>query len=710
MKKLLIIFLCLAMILPCFAGCDEQIEEVIVGENMTQYTIILAEKAGGDLKQQAQALSTLINEHTGVKVPIKTDAEVPADSNAKEFLLGQTNRPESAEVLKNAGTNGYAVKFTGNKLVVTGTSDAVAADGIQWFVHNGLFGKAGYKGIQMDTTLEVSKSYNKVAIVENGVCNFSIVYSQHCDDNNGDPYYEESGYYNGGIDYEVKMARDIKDHIENATGVTVEMKNDAEPATGPEILVGKTNREASNKFLTNVGYVQYGFGYVDGSIVVAGYSTTDSALATKLLINKLSATDKSISLDMGEATLRNNSNWVSAFPSYDGGIVRGTSESAKNELQYYITNTSDAHFKAYCDKLEFNGYELILSNDIPDLLISRTFTNGKNTIHAYYAYNEKTTRLYVGSASATNYPKADAGEYTKITDVQITQMQLDFNTNSGGMGYCITLEDGSFIMIDSGSTTRKGASANNDHVRIWNLLNKLNKREDGKIIIRAWIITHAHSDHNGVYNTFCEVYGNKVTIEGHYENPVPESVAYNSKNPGVGNYGFTIHAGIKLNMYGAEIEFLTTPEDIYPRTIRYFNNASTCFTVSANGTKFMVLGDSCDQMSDILTKRYGKYLKSDIVQVAHHGNIGATSEVYDCIDPAVALWPTSANLFGPLVDGIGNQRHFTVNYHLHEEMNVKEHYTNGEYTVTLTLGEGGYKLGSAERYVVSTKDQYKDKK
>ena len=706
MKKLLMIILCLAMILPCFAGCNEQKSDVF-GEDMTKYTIILAASAGNEVKQQAQALSNLINEHTGVKVPVKTDAEVSADSSSKEILLGQTNRSESAEVLENAGTNGYAVKFTGNKLVIVGTSDRNNADGVQWFVQNGLIGKGTNKGIQMDTTLEVSKSYSNVTIVENGTTNFSIVYSQHCDDNNGDPYAVESGYYNGGIDYEVKMARDIKDHIKKVTGVDVEMKTDAEPATGPEILVGKTNREAYNKFLANVGYVQYGFGYVDGSIVVAGYSTAANAMATKFFIDKLSAKNKNLSLELGEASLRNNSNWVSAFPSYDGGIVRGTSESANNELQYYITNTSDAHFKAYCEKLEYYGYELILSNDIPDLLISRTYTNGKNNIHVYFAYNENTTRLYASSVSSTNYPTPDAGEYTKITDVQITQLQLDFSTNSGGMGYCITLEDGSFIMIDSGSTTRSGASVNYDHVRIWNLLNKLNKREDGQIIIRAWIITHAHSDHNGVYNKFCESYGKKVTIEGHYENPVPESVAYNSKNPGTGNYGYTIHAGMKLKMYGVEIEFLTTPEDIYPRTIRYFNNASTCFTISANNTKFLVLGDSCDQMSDILTKRYGRYIKSDIVQVAHHGNIGATSKVYDYANPAVALWPTSATLFNDLVDGIGNQRHFTVNYHLYKELNVKEHYTNGEYTVTLTIPEGGYVMGSAEKYTVSTKDEYK---
>jgi hypothetical protein len=351
-----------------------------------------------------------------------------------------------------------------------------------------------------------------------------------------------------------------------------------------------------------------------------------------------------------------------------------------------------------------------MTNEIDGILLSRTFSDGKRTIHVYFTYADNTTRLFVGPTSAITLPQSGSSDYKKVTDVQITQLQLDFNTNSGGMGYCITLEDGSFIMIDSGSPTRKGASANNDHVRIWNLLNKLNKREDGKIIIRSWIVTHNHSDHNGVLKNFMEVYGTRVTVEAQYECVLPESIYYNSKNPGT-SYGrpSTIHTGMKLSMYGVELEFLFTPEDIYPRTLRYFNNASSVFTISANGTKFTVLGDICDQSSDIISKRYGNYLKSDIVQVAHHGNIGATTEIYDLINPSVALWPTSQNLLNNLIDGVGNQRHFEVDYHLHEEMNIKEHYTNGEYTVTLTLAENGYVAKSAQKYVVSNKDQYKDK-
>ena len=36
---------------------------------------------------------------------------------------------------------------------------------------------------------------------------------------------------------------------------------------------------------------------------------------------------------------------------------------------------------------------------------------------------------------------------------------------------------------------------------------------------------------------------------------------------------------------------------------------------------------------------YGSYLKSDIVQMSHHGGDGATPEFYTLISPHTALWP-----------------------------------------------------------------------
>ncbi|MBQ9112025.1 MAG: MBL fold metallo-hydrolase [Clostridia bacterium] len=733
MKRFLIVLLCLAMILPCVVSCkndgntDDTDAPEVQGVDISEYTIIIPKTAGGELRQQSQTLVSYIFSHTGVDIKVKTDDAVAAEDASKEILLGETNRPQSADALAAAGERGFAVKYSGNKVAIVGTSDAINADAIQWFIKNYVQDKSGDKCIYMDETLNVVKAYTLVKLVDDGKSNFSVVYSGSLDDNNGKPLQAESGYAHGGIDYEVQLAYDIKTKLEELTGATVEVKTDDEAATGAEILVGKTNRAAYNTVMSQIGYVQYGVGYADGSIVVAGHNTASNALACEYFIDQLKNSGKTVALSVGDASMRSNSDWTSAFPQYDGGTVSGTSESYYDELQYYITGTNETEYRAYCEKLAANGYTLHMSNEIPGKLISNTYKNNMNVIHVYFAHAENSTRIIVGNLSKVTYPEPNAGEYEKITDVQITQIQLDYTTNSGGMGYIVTLEDGSFLMIDSGSFTSSSASAagkeNKDHIRIWNLLNKLNKREDGKIIIRGWFITHCHADHIRVFEEFCKTYGSKVTIEKYYECVVPESIAYNSKNPDfhvidgrVDRYlGYvsnkcekvTLHTGMQMDMYGVELEVLFTVEDIYPQTLHYYNNASSVFRLKANGIVSLFLGDACDVSSDIMSARYGDYLKSHIVQVAHHGNIGATTELYDLVDPVIAFWPTSETLFANLTSGKGNQRYYVVNYHLYKEMNVQENYTNSDYSVTLTFTEKGYTLGSAVKHKIGTTDQYK---
>ena len=562
----------------------------------------------------------------------------------------------------------------------------------------------------MDKSLNVVNTYTAVKLADNGVSNFSIVYSAHLDDNNGRPLDDDPGYANRGIDYEVKVALDIQAKLEKVTGVTIPLKRDDQPVTGPEILVGKTNREAYRKVISQIGWTQYGVGYADNAIVVAGHSTAAHVLASDYFQKMVERAKKDLTLYLGEASMRSNNSWVSAFPTYEGGIVRGTSECYGDELQYYITNTNEEQYRNYCEKLEYYGYSQYMTNEIPGVLISNTYMKGDKSIHVYFTHATSETRIFVGDTDKIKYPSnISATEYTKVTDLQITQMQLDFSTNSGGMGYVITLEDGSFILIDSGSPTAGTSSkANKDHVRIWNLLNQLNKRPDGKIIIRGWFITHSHSDHNGVFAEFCAAYADKVVLENHYECMLPLSVTYNSKNPGSKTMNATIlHTGMTLDLYGLKMEVLFTAEDIYPRTMYYYNDASSVFRVTANDTVIMITGDIADTACDIICERYGTYLKSDIVQVSHHGNIGATAEFYELVDPTVALWPTSKKLFGPLITGEGNQRHFAANYKLYAQLHVKENYHCSEYSVTLTLPEGGYVLGSAYKMIIGTADQFK---
>ncbi|MBR6825830.1 MAG: hypothetical protein IKM59_04705, partial [Oscillospiraceae bacterium] len=80
-----------------------------------------------------------------------------------------------------------------------------------------------------------------------------------------------------------------------------------------------------------------------------------------------------------------------------------------------------------------------------------------------------------------------------------------------------------------------------------------------------------------------------------------------------------------------------------------FNNSSTVFRITVGGKTIMITGDA-STVSTIMLERYhkahasdsSKYysLKTDMVQIAHHGSRrGLSQAVYGLIDPEAVLWP-----------------------------------------------------------------------
>ncbi|MBQ2445102.1 MAG: hypothetical protein II272_01545 [Oscillospiraceae bacterium] len=80
-----------------------------------------------------------------------------------------------------------------------------------------------------------------------------------------------------------------------------------------------------------------------------------------------------------------------------------------------------------------------------------------------------------------------------------------------------------------------------------------------------------------------------------------------------------------------------------------FNNSSTVFRITVGGKTIMITGDA-STVSTIMLERYhkahasdsSKYysLKTDMVQIAHHGSRrGLSQAIYQTIDPEAVLWP-----------------------------------------------------------------------
>ena len=120
--------------------------------------------------------------------------------------------------------------------------------------------------------------------------------------------------------------------------------------------------------------------------------------------------------------------------------------------------------------------------------------------------------------------------------------------------------------------------------------------------------------------------------------------------------------------------------------------------VNAGGKSIMLLADTCYASGPILNNLWGDHLKSDIVQMAHHGHMNPSMEVYAEIAPKACLWCAPIWLYNEpeiphyLADAdrlfkMGRIRMYgtAVTRKWMDILGVKEHYVTGNGTQKIIL-------------------------
>ena len=99
------------------------------------------------------------------------------------------------------------------------------------------------------------------------------------------------------------------------------------------------------------------------------------------------------------------------------------------------------------------------------------------------------------------------------------------------------------------------------------------------------------------------------------------------------------HTGQVLTFGSVAIEVLYTPEDMIPAPIKNINGTSFVFRIiTGDGQTFMMLADTYVDSANIMIKVWGDYLRSDIMQMAHHAIWPANSDLYNCIKAETILY------------------------------------------------------------------------
>ncbi len=220
--------------------------------------------------------------------------------------------------------------------------------------------------------------------------------------------------------------------------------------------------------------------------------------------------------------------------------------------------------------------------------------------------------------------------------------------------------------------------------------------------ISAWVLTHPHPDHisgfiseikkGSIIDRIEKVYYNFPSEEFCVANePERDICDFNRLLPLFADKCVIAKPGLKVDIDEITINFMFCGGERYrlPKPNLAVNESSIAFKVTApNSRSVMFLGDLGPCGGSDLLKECGDKLKSDIVQMAHHGHSGVPEEVYKTIAPKACLWCAPEWLWEeedieiePDLWGTKHQRKWMYN------MGITEHYVTKDGTQLIPLKE-----------------------
>ncbi|MBE6690730.1 MAG: hypothetical protein E7590_05550 [Ruminococcaceae bacterium] len=717
----------LLSVVALFASCSgkggelkisKKLATVDLSEAEVVFDAMLSEGGRQKANQLVDQLSDLVGSSLRAKQVLNDGEEIEDD--APLILIGDTGYKESNKVLGKVGDNGWGIQVIGNKIVIVGSNAFLTRMALAFFINN-YVNEDAVKGSEISVNKKVEQRELGTMSITNsdGEGQFAMVYNSWTDDydNGGRDNYNYAGDNNpttGGadVDYIYEVVEDIRTSLVKAT-TTAKSRNfpnkldTTDTENEYEILVGNMQREDYKAELSKLSVNEYGITIKDGKVMLLAWNDATLPYAHDLFKDMLTAyttedeDGNSVAVLPASGTIVETIalTWEADFPKpeADGLYLHGTLDVAENCIEYIYAGdgVTEANYLAYCQKLEANGYTTIEENVKPmgTENIFRYYLNEEtgSTLYVYYSpyqyaaeqkVKDTLASIRIVSSNTKYIDLADESilnpnqTWTKVTETMVTSLTHDYSVGSWGLAYIITLEDGSFIIFDGGIGTGTNKLDNKD--RLWNVLNSLYKKVFGTeptaakpIHVRAWMLTHEHSDHMNVFIQFLKTYGKRSNFrfDNFLFNATSDSEQINSNNPQSSvrkgleglkssvNGGFKylkVHTGQKFYFANCEVDIMGTHEDTYPKKLEYFNNSTTTFktvlTSTDNAgnkttTDCIWLGDLERIGSRRLRAMWGENMKADQVQIAHHGGNGVEADLYTLIDAELIWWPTSGNRY-----------------------------------------------------------------
>lgn len=345
-----------------------------------------------------------------------------------------------------------------------------------------------------------------------------------------------------------------------------------------------------------------------------------------------------------------------SLPEYPDGILSKTTYNAGPGLasdQYdeteedselvVISDTSKETYQTYIANLIADGYKQVSQREMDGNLYNTMSKDGENYYLYFTAYSnqvriiwDKSSDIGLDELDTDPVGSGDTRFYLYSIDYTNSAKPLVDKSNQINCGALMLVKfpDNSLFVIDGGHRVQSSDAAQNG---LMNFMYKITGQPYGsKINIKGWFFSHAHGDH---------VYFSQAFLSNFHDNIQVENVLFNFPSYQTMSSGYDsgtflmkqcfntyfpdancvkLHTGQSFDIQGVNFQVLHTHEDAVGvngrTTITDFNDTSTTLKMTINGKTFMLLGDSNGKVQeDMLAMYTDATLKSDAVQVAHHG-------------------------------------------------------------------------------------------
>lgn len=383
---------------------------------------------------------------------------------------------------------------------------------------------------------------------------------------------------------EFRAAAFVRENVKLVCGKKLEIVRDTEPATELEIVVGKTNRET----LDGLSFHRSRDGIWEYKMVKKG---------GRLYLTGLGIPPQEVLP------------YTSAYRKMDDGAV-GTVMAAYHFVEDIL------------------GYQFVYASydafpEDPELEMPEAYE---------FSFTREAMRL--------QRPKTfDGAAFYSLNAVE----EIHWNVGS----FIFKTREGRLIVMDGGHKA--------ELPRLVECLKTISGQEVPTV--SAWIFSHLHSDHYGSYLRLSleAEWRDKLRVEDVYFNFLTRDYFTNlapDGNAGLGEAfdgmmasGEALNANIHIVQKGdlitvdeIEFEVLHVPDPALASQMRV-NDSSVVYKMTYDkGQTILFLGDAERFCDNDLVENCAHKLKSDVVQVGHHGCGSVSAQCYGLIDAKVYIW------------------------------------------------------------------------